>query len=1150
MTQTRSKNGKRGRPAKVNRNLGGANVDNGNDAGNQAPPPAPPASAVPVAGVPEIGTMQTAIQMLTALVVAQQQRGGVGPHGGGRFKQFLDLKPPEFFGSREVDDPQHFLDETFKALRAMDAQDSEAVRLASYQLKDVAHVWFEMWESERGDTALAPTWAEFEEAFMERFLSDEERIAMATKFEKLEQGNKSVREYSLEFTRPSNLVAMSPTCTFSSLVGFAEQQESWKNEERVDRDQNKKARSAGGFSGNNYRGGQSKGYSAPAQSGAYSHASVPSGRQGQKNNNNSKFSQGSSRPPGWEERICHHCGIRGHIKRECRKWLREVAAMNNQKNVPSVSAFARNPPAGNDNNNNHNARNNGKGKEVANTSGGGTARLYGLTRREAAEASDAVVTGILTICSHDAYSLIDPGSNLSYVTPYFALDMGMKSEPLLEPFAVDTPSGVPVIASRVYRNCVVVIKGRETMADLYELEMVDFDVIMGMDWLSACYANVDCRHKLVRFAFPEEPVIVWEGEIAKPKGRFISYLKAHKMITKGCIYHLVAVNDTKAVVPEFASVPIVSDYPKVFPEDLPGIPPDRVIDFGIDVIPDTQPISIPPYRMAPAELRELKDQLKDLLDKGFIRPSSSPWGAPVLFVRKKDGSLRMCVDYRQLNRVTIKNKYPLPRIDDLFDQLQGAKFFSKIDLRSGYHQLKIKEEDIPKTAFRTRYGHFEFLVMSFGLTNAPAAFMDLMNRVFKPYLDRFIIVFIDDILVYSKNREDHANHLRITLTTLEENELYAKFSKCEFWLDSVAFLGHVVTGDGIKVDPQKIAAVKDWPRPTSATEIRSFLGLANYYRKFVEGFSSIASPLTKLTQKTAKFQWSEACERSFQELKTRLTSAPILTLPSGSGGYVVYCDASRIGLGCVLMQNGKVIAYASRQLKKHEKNYPTHDLELAAVVFALKIWRHYLYGEHCDVFTDHKSLQYIFKQRELNLRQRRWLELLKDYDLNILYHPGKANVVADALSRKSMGTLAYLRAHEIPMGKEIRRLASLGVRLDETENGELVGITPSRSDIIERIKFKQYDDELLAKPRDGVERDYAKLYLKEIVRLHGVPTSIISDRGTQFTAHFWQTFQEGLGTRVKLSTAFHPQTDGQAENYSNFGGYVACLCNRFWRKLG
>ena len=299
--------------------------------------------------------------------------------------------------------------------------------------------------------------------------------------------------------------------------------------------------------------------------------------------------------------------------------------------------------------------------------------------------------------------------------------------------------------------------------------------------------------------------------------------------------------------------PVVEEFLDVFPEDLPGLPPDRVLEFSIDVIPGTAPISKAPYRMAPVELAELKKQLQEYSDKGFIRPSVSPWGAPVLLVKKKDGSRRMCIDYRELNKVTIKNKYPLPRIDDLFDQLCGAKVFSKLDLRSGYHQLKVKKEDIPKTAFRTRYGHYEFLVMPFGVTNAPAIFMDLMNRVFSSFLDKFVVIFIDDILIYSKDEEEHAEHLRIVLQTLRREKLYAKLSKCEFWLKSVAFLGHIVSGEGITVDPSKVQAVKDWPVPKSATEIRSFLGLAGYYRRFVQDFSRIAGPLTKLTQKGIKY---------------------------------------------------------------------------------------------------------------------------------------------------------------------------------------------------------------------------------------------------------------------------------------------------------
>ncbi|GJR54804.1 putative reverse transcriptase domain-containing protein [Tanacetum coccineum] len=357
------------------------------------------------------------------------------------------------------------------------------------------------------------------------------------------------------------------------------------------------------------------------------------------------------------------------------------------------------------------------------------------------------------------------------------------------------------------------------------------------------------------------------------------------------------------------------------------------------------------------------------------------------------------VEEEQLQDVPIVKKFPEVFLEDLpglpptrqvefhIDLVPGAapvarapyrlglrsSVYSKIDLRSGYHQLRVREEDISKTAFRTRYGHYEFQVMPFGLTNAPAVFMDLMNRVCKPYLDKFVIVFIDDILIYSKSKQEHEEHLKIILELLKKEELYAKFSKCEFWIPKVQFLGHVIDNKGIHVDPAKIESVKDWASPKTPTEIRQFLGLAGYYRRFIEGFSKIAKPMTKLTQKKVKFEWGDKQEAAFQLLKQKLCSAPILALPEGSEDFIVYCDASKKGLGAVLMQREKVISYASRQLKIHEKNYTTHDLELGAVVFALKIWRHYLYGTS-DVITDHKSLQHILDQKELNMRQRGWKE--------------------------------------------------------------------------------------------------------------------------------------------------------------------------------
>ena len=288
-----------------------------------------------------------------------------------------------------------------------------------------------------------------------------------------------------------------------------------------------------------------------------------------------------------------------------------------------------------------------------------------------------------------------------------------------------------------------------------------------------------------------------------------------------------------------------------------------VVDFGIELHPGTSPISMTPHRMAPVELQELRVQLQELLDKGFIRPSTSPWGDPVLFAKNKDKTLRLCIDYRQLNRVTIKNRYPLPRIGDLFDQLRVARVYSKIDLRTGYHQMRVRDTDILKTSFRTRYGHFEFTVMPFGLTNVPAAFMDLMHRVFQPYLDQFVMVFVNDILLYSQSEWEHEYHLRIVLQLLRDHQLYAKFSKCEFLLTEVRFLGHVVSASGVSVGPEKVEAVMTWERPKSVFEIRSLLGLAGYYRRFIEDFSRIAAPMTRLTRKEVKFEWDDRCEEAF-----------------------------------------------------------------------------------------------------------------------------------------------------------------------------------------------------------------------------------------------------------------------------------------------
>nr|GEW63690.1 putative reverse transcriptase domain-containing protein [Tanacetum cinerariifolium] len=457
-----------------------------------------------------------------------------------------------------------------------------------------------------------------------------------------------------------------------------------------------------------------------------------------------------------------------------------------------------------------------------------------------------------------------------------------------------------------------VVMGHLFKIDLMPIELGTFDVIIGMDWLV------------------EQDAVIKNPQGEEACGRANVIKEADKDQGPNVVM------DQDAVIVYGKKVVYVPYKNKTL-----LVEGDR----------GAAPVARAPYRLAPSVMKELAKQLQELSEKRFICPSSSPRGAPVLFVKKKDGSFRMCIDYRELNKLTVKNRYPLPRIDDLFDQLQGSSVYSKIDLRTGYHQLRIREKDIPIIAFRTRYGHYEFRVMPFGLTNAPAVLMDLMNRVCKPYLDKFIIVFIDDILIYSKDKEEHEKHLKTILELLKREQLYAKFSKCYFWLESVQFLGHVIDSEGVHVDHAKIAAIKNWATPTTPTEVRQFLGLAGYYRRFIKRFFLISKPLTKLTQKNKKFEWETQAEESFQMLNQKLCCAPILALPEGSDDFVVYCNASLRGFGAVLMQR-------------------------------------------------EKSLQYILDKKELNMRRRRWIELLSDYNCEICYHPGKANVVADALSRK------------------------------------------------------------------------------------------------------------------------------------------------------
>jgi hypothetical protein len=448
---------------------------------------------------------------------------------------------------------------------------------------------------------------------------------------------------------------------------------------------------------------------------------------------------------------------------------------------------------------------------------------------------------------------------------------------------------------------------------------------------------------------------------------------------------------------------VLRGYQDVFPDALPpGLPPAREVDHAIELEPGALPPSRPTYRMSFQELEELEKQLKEYVGNGWIRPSQSPYGAPILFVKKKDGTTRMCTDYRALNKITKKNVYPLPRIDELLDRLQGAKFFTKIDLRQGYHQIRIKEDDVEKTAFRTRYGHYEYTVLPFGLTNAPATFMGLMNEVFRPLLDKSVVVYLDDILIYSRSWEDHKRHVAEVLQRLREHKLYAKASKCEFGKVEVEFLGHIVTQSGVKVDAKKVEAVRSWPLPLNIHDLRAFLGLSNYYRRFVRNYSKLTLPLTRLLKKGVAVEMGEVEVEAFEAVKDALTSTPVLAVADPHLGYRIVTDASDFAIGAILLQDQgegwQPIAYESRKLQPAELRRNVYEKEMLAVLHSLKAWRCYVEGRPIELVTDHESLKWLLTQKELDRQQAKWVQTLSQFDIDIVYRPGRVNP-ADALSR-------------------------------------------------------------------------------------------------------------------------------------------------------
>ena len=640
------------------------------------------------------------------------------------------------------------------------------------------------------------------------------------------------------------------------------------------------------------------------------------------------------------------------------------------------------------------------------------------------------------VSGHAATLLIDSGASAEFIDPAFAARCGLSLD--RSERTVKLADGSVVAA----QGCVTAIVELEAArgepipftATYTATPLAGYDAILGVSWLAQHDPRIGWANRsiTVRAGKNRVPRLIKPLECLTPE-------RAPRLATLTCsglskairrrevdeVFALFIRPSDGDGVPTARTVPLgpglavpegtdpamaalLAEFADCFPDKVPaGLPPARGVEHRIELKPGARPPPCRPLRkQSPRDLAVFEEYTRQLVADGHARVSHSPYGAMALIARKKDGSPRVVVDYRGLNELTVKNKYPLPLMEELFDRVHGAKYFTSIDLRNGFHQIRIAPEDVEKTAFRTRYGSFEYLVLPMGLCNSPSTFMQLMNDTFRDVLDKFVLCFLDDILVFSRTRDEHLLHVREVLTRLRRQKLYAKLSKCEFMKPQVEFLGHRIGADGLSVSQDKVAAVRDWPAPRDVRDVRSFLGLANFYRKFVKDFAKIASPLTNLTKTTVAWAWGGAQQDAFDGLKRALCAAPVLLIPDPSKQYVLNCDACDYAVGGTLQQDQgsglQPVAYWSHALSGAELNYDVREKEFLALKDACLHWRHYLHSDlPFRLLSDHESIKYHKTMPNLSGRLARWVQAMAEFDYTIEHIPGVQNVVADALSRRA-----------------------------------------------------------------------------------------------------------------------------------------------------